>query len=72
MKAAFPWGSLEPQWAALAALFMALPLFLPSLWAEAHQLPDSDCHGGAPRPGEDLHLQEANPLPQLDWCPHKR
>ena len=44
---------------------MALLLFLPSLWAEAHQLPDSDCHGGAPCPGEDLHLQEATRY--LNW-----
>lgn len=43
-----------------------------SLWAEADQLPHGDRDGGPASPGEDLHLQEADSLPQLDWRPHER
>lgn len=67
------WNSLKPV-VGPAGCFIHGPfcVALPSLWAEAHQLPNGDCHGGPPSPGEDVHLQEADPLPQLDWRPHER
>lgn len=34
------------------------------------QLPDAHRHGGPACPGQDLHLQEADALPQLDWRAH--
>ncbi|CDQ98266.1 unnamed protein product [Oncorhynchus mykiss] len=36
------------------------------------QLSHPHCDGGPPSEREDLHLQEADPLSQLDWCANQR
>ncbi|XP_052338383.1 6-phosphofructo-2-kinase/fructose-2,6-bisphosphatase-like isoform X4 [Oncorhynchus keta] len=42
------------------------------LRAPVYQLPHSDCDGWTACQGEDIHIQEAHPLPQLDRGSHKR
>lgn len=54
------------------AAHVVLSLPSRSLWAAACQFPHRDSDGWPPSPREDLHLQEADSLPQLDWCPNKR
>lgn len=54
------------------AVYMCFLLLLLSLWAAACQFPDCDSDGWPPSPWEDLHLQEADSLPQLDRCPDER
>lgn len=34
------------------------------------QLSNAHCHGGTACQGQDLHLQEADSLPELDWRAH--
>lgn len=42
-----------------------------SLGASVLQLSHDDCDGGAASQREDIHLQEANSLPELDRGAHK-
>lgn len=55
---------------------MTLSLFSacvsPSVGASVHQLSHDDRHGGTSCQGEDLHLQEAHQVPELDRCHHQR
>lgn len=47
-------------------------LLCSSVGASVHQLPDDDRHGGTSCQREDLHLQEAHQVPELDRRHHQR